>query len=79
MEITSTSHQPFEKLALDIVGPLPVTYIPLTDNKLFNLYHLLPLPIKSEKGYLSINPSHKYLALSITKTLYSYFSDLLDC
>lgn len=26
MEITSTSHQPFEKLALDIVGPLPLTF-----------------------------------------------------
>lgn len=55
-------------------------YIPLVDELTFNLYHLIPLPIKhDDKTFVFIQPSSKYLAISTNKAQFSQLNNLNDC
>lgn len=56
--------------------------IPLSDDKLFNLYHLIPLPVPHDnqaKSFAYIQPNYKYIALSENKLIYVQLNELEDC
>jgi hypothetical protein len=53
--------------------------IPLTDNTIFNLYNLLPLPTSIGTSFISIHPKNKYLAYSESKTQYSLLDSIDNC
>ena len=53
-----------------------VICLPLTNNMIYNLYHILPLPIKisgTDSKFLFIQPEHDYLLMDTTK---QYFTGL---
>lgn len=58
-----------------------VISITLTQNAIFNLLELIPLPIphKTQKSYIYIEPSSKFLAISDDKVLYTQLNDLTYC
>ena len=47
-----------------------VIRLPLTSNVIFNLYHVLPLPIKvigTNSKFIFIQPEHEYLLMDTAK------------
>ncbi|MGL4387933.1 MAG: envelope fusion protein [Brevinema sp.] len=54
-------------------------HIPLLDNKIYNLFKLIPLPILIKRSYFSIHPSRPYLAYSINKDHYALLSNFDNC
>lgn len=56
--------------------------IPLVTKELYQLYNLIPLPIKSPNStsvYSYINPTFPYLLLSTTRSFYAELRDLSTC
>lgn len=54
--------------------------IPLVNSAKFELYHLIPLPVlHNENLYVFVQPSLRYLAMSVTKLQYTLLENLNDC
>lgn len=53
--------------------------IPLVPIHNFNLYHMIPLPIRSADMNLFILPVSEYIAINTNKQNYLIFKDLKDC
>jgi len=54
-----------------------VIHLPLTNNVFYNLYHILPLPIKikgTDSKFIFIQPEHDYLLMDTAKR---YFTRLV--
>ncbi|CAG9133161.1 unnamed protein product [Plutella xylostella] len=60
-----------------------VLKIPLVSNKIYNLYHSIPLPLPHNlnltDSFVMIVPTYKYIAVTLDKTRYSNFDDLQHC
>lgn len=59
-----------------------VIYVPITENTMFTMYHLLPVPMPSNNNnntYIFLRPSSDYMAITVNKMIYSLLFNLNDC
>lgn len=59
-----------------------IIQIPLSDDNLFILYHLIPLPVPHNdqaKSFAYIQPNYKFVALSENKLNYVQINEIDDC
>lgn len=55
-------------------------YVPITENTIFNLFHLTPLPMSiGNNTYLFIKPNFDYITMTSTKRMYTPLNSLIDC
>lgn len=56
-------------------------YVPITDNNVFTLYHILPLPIPvgNNNTHMFINPSSDYISVSVNKMTFTPVDNLQKC
>lgn len=55
--------------------------IPLVDNKIYDIYHVMPLPMSHSDGtsYVCIIPSTKYVGITLDKTSYVTLDNFQNC
>lgn len=58
-----------------------VIYVPIAENTMFTMYHLLPVPMSSSNNntYIFLRPSSDYMAITVNKMIYSLLFNLNDC